>query len=85
MKIVFKKCVGIVVGVLVALQISGCVSSDEYYEDVGLSREAAFRQWKSRGQCKNEGASGWQRRQSRRDDESQRARPAGLHDRYESL
>ena len=48
MKNAFRKCVGIVIGVLVALQIAGCVSSDKYYEDVGLSREAAFRQWKSR-------------------------------------
>jgi outer membrane protein TolC len=26
----------------------GCISSDKYYEDAGLSRETAFRQWKSR-------------------------------------
>jgi outer membrane protein TolC len=26
----------------------GCISSDKYYEDVGLSRETAYRQWKSR-------------------------------------
>jgi outer membrane protein len=30
-----------------AFMISGCVSSKQYYEQVGLSREAAYRQWKS--------------------------------------
>jgi len=48
MKIVFKKCIGTVVVVLVNLQLAGCVSSEKYYKDVGLSREAAFRQWESR-------------------------------------
>jgi outer membrane protein TolC len=48
MRSVFKKYTAIVIGTLVALQFSGCVSSDEYYEDVGLSREVAFRQWKNR-------------------------------------
>ena len=48
MKNVFKKYIAIVIGTLVTLQFAGCVSSDKYYEDVGLSREAAFRQWKSR-------------------------------------
>jgi outer membrane protein len=48
MKIVLKKCIGTAVVVLVTLQLAGCVSSEKYYEDVGLSREAAFRQWKSR-------------------------------------
>ena len=48
MKVLYKKCISIIVGILVALQLVGCISSDKYYEDVGLSREAAFRQWKSR-------------------------------------
>jgi outer membrane protein len=48
MKIVCKKCIGVMVGVLFTLQLTGCVSIEEYYEDVGLSREAAYRQWKSR-------------------------------------
>jgi outer membrane protein len=48
MKIVRKICVGMMVVVLVTLQLAGCVSSDKYYEDVGLSREAAYRQWESR-------------------------------------
>ena len=48
MEIVFKKYIVMLIGVLVTLQLAGCVSSEKYYEDVGLSREAAFRQWKSR-------------------------------------
>jgi len=48
MKIVCKRCVRMLIGTLVTLQLAGCVSSEKYYEDVGLSREAAFRQWKSR-------------------------------------
>ena len=48
MKIVRMKCVGMIVGILVILQLAGCVSSDKYYEDVGLSREAAYRQWRNR-------------------------------------
>jgi outer membrane protein TolC len=48
MEKVFKKYIAMIIGALVALQLTGCVSSDEYYEDVGLSREAAFRQWKNR-------------------------------------
>ena len=48
MKDVYGKCIRMAVGVLVTLQLAGCVSSDKYYEDVGLSREAAFRQWKNR-------------------------------------
>jgi outer membrane protein len=48
MKIVCQQCIRVLVGILVTLQLAGCVSSDRYYEDVGLSREAAYRQWKSR-------------------------------------
>jgi outer membrane protein len=48
MKNVLQKYVAIVIGSLVAVQFTGCVDSDKYYEDVGLSRETAFRQWKSR-------------------------------------
>ncbi len=48
MKDVYGKYIRIAVGVLVTLQLAGCVSSDKYYEDVGLSRDAAFRQWKNR-------------------------------------
>jgi outer membrane protein len=48
MKIVFKKCVCAMVVVPITLQLAGCISSEDYYEDVGLSREAAYRQWESR-------------------------------------
>jgi len=30
------------------LILAGCISSEQFYQDVGLSREAAYRQWKSR-------------------------------------
>jgi outer membrane protein TolC len=33
---------------LAVLQLAGCVSSEEFYEDVSLSRETAYRQWKDR-------------------------------------
>ena len=48
MKIIWQKYIFIVVGVLILLQLAGCVSSERYYEDVSLSREAAYRQWKTR-------------------------------------
>jgi len=48
MKLMCKKCIVMLAGVLVTLQLAGCVSSDKYYEDAGLSREAAYRQWKNR-------------------------------------
>jgi len=37
-----------VLGVLITLQLAGCVSSEQFYEDVSLSRDSAYRQWKSR-------------------------------------
>jgi len=52
MKFVFKKCIVMLIVILVSFQLAGCVSSDKYYEDVGLSREAAFRQWKNRKERK---------------------------------
>lgn len=30
------------------VMLAGCVSSEQFYEDVSLSREAAYRQWKHR-------------------------------------
>ena len=48
MKIVFKKCVCAMVVVPITLQLAGCISSEDYYEDVVLSREAAYKQWESR-------------------------------------
>ena len=34
--------------VLCPLFLVGCLSSEQFYEEVGLSREAAYRQWKTR-------------------------------------
>ena len=34
--------------VLCPLFLVGCVSSEQFYEEVGLSRESAYRQWKTR-------------------------------------
>jgi outer membrane protein TolC len=34
--------------VLCPLLLAGCVSSEQFYEEAGLSRDAAYRQWKSR-------------------------------------
>jgi outer membrane protein len=48
MKIVFKKCVCAMVVVPITLQLAGCISSEDYSEDVGLSREAAYKQWENR-------------------------------------
>jgi hypothetical protein len=48
MKIVFKKYICTMIAVPVTLQLAGCISSEKYYEDVGLSRQAAYSQWKSR-------------------------------------
>jgi outer membrane protein TolC len=33
---------------LLTLTLAGCVSSEQFHEQVGLSRETAYRQWKSR-------------------------------------
>ncbi len=33
---------------LLILQLAGCVSTEQFYEDVSLSRESAYRQWKDR-------------------------------------
>jgi outer membrane protein len=37
-------------GVIATLLLAGCVSSDQFYEDVSLSRKAAYRQWRNRKQ-----------------------------------
>jgi len=34
--------------IFMMLILAGCISSKQFYQDVGLSREAAYRQWKSR-------------------------------------
>jgi len=48
MKLLCRKCIKMVAGMLVTLQIVGCVSSEQFYQDVGLSREAAYQQWQTR-------------------------------------
>ena len=47
MRLMWRKYVWVVVAMLAPLQLAGCVSSEEFYEEVSLSREAAYRQWKS--------------------------------------
>jgi outer membrane protein TolC len=43
-----EKVIWFVFGIAVAVTLTGCVSSEQFYEDVSLSRETAYRQWKSR-------------------------------------
>jgi outer membrane protein TolC len=39
-----------VLGVLVILQLAGCTGSEQFYEEVTMSRDTAYRQWKTRRQ-----------------------------------
>ena len=48
MKLLWQKCIGIIVAGMVTLQLAGCVSDEKLYDQVSLSREAAYRQWKTR-------------------------------------
>ena len=48
MSVIKKEIIWLVLGVLISLQLSGCVSKEQFYEDVSLSRDAAYQQWKSR-------------------------------------
>jgi len=41
-----KKIIWLVLSMLISLQLAGCVSKERFYEDVTLSREAAYQQWK---------------------------------------
>ena len=43
-----QKFILLMLYVLIALQLAGCVSSEEFYEEVSLSRDSAYQQWKSR-------------------------------------
>ena len=45
-----RKVVLYISGVLIILQLAGCVSNEWFYEEAALSRDAAYRQWKSRKQ-----------------------------------
>lgn len=40
--------------VLSALALSGCVSKEEFYNDVSLSRESAYKQWENRKQAEKQ-------------------------------
>jgi len=44
------KVVLFVSAVLIILQLAGCVSREQFYEEASLSRDVAYRQWKSRKQ-----------------------------------
>ena len=48
MKLLWQKCNRFVLGVLIALPLAGCVSNEKLYKEIGLSREAAYQQWKNR-------------------------------------
>jgi len=48
MSVIKKEIIWLVLGVLISLQLAGCVSKEQFYEDVSLSRDAAYQQWKSR-------------------------------------
>ena len=48
MKLLWQQINRFVPVVLVALQLAGCVSSEQFYKEVSLSRDTAYRQWKSR-------------------------------------
>lgn len=43
-----RKTVRFTLAALMASIIAGCVSSEQFYEQAGLSRETAYRQWKTR-------------------------------------
>jgi len=53
-KVFWTKHNRLVLGVLIALQLAGCVSSEQFYEEVGLSRDDAYRKWKSRKERQNQ-------------------------------
>ena len=42
-----QKIVGSILNVVILI-LAGCVSSEQFYEQAGLSRETAYRQWKTR-------------------------------------
>ena len=48
MSVIKKEIIWLVLGVLISLQLAGCLSKEQFYEDVSLSRDAAYQQWKSR-------------------------------------
>lgn len=48
MSVIKKEIIWLVLGVLISLQLAGCLSKEQFYEDVSLSRDAAYQQWRSR-------------------------------------
>ena len=48
MSAIKKEIIRLALGGLISLQLAGCVSKEQFYEDVSLSRDAAYQQWKSR-------------------------------------
>ncbi len=48
MKVIREKIIGLTICGIVTLALAGCVSSERFYGDVSLSRNAAYRQWKNR-------------------------------------
>jgi len=49
-----RKAIGFLVSVLTALQLAGCTSSEQFYQQVSLSREQAYQQWQSRKERKEQ-------------------------------
>jgi len=41
MKLLRQKCIGFAAGVLVIVQLAGCISSEQFYRQASLSREHA--------------------------------------------
>ena len=48
MKVIREKTIGLIISAIATLTVAGCVSSEQFYESVSLSRDAAYRQWKTR-------------------------------------
>jgi outer membrane protein len=52
MKKLLLKSVRLLLGMIIALPLVGCVSSEQFYDDVSMSRETAYQQWESRKEHK---------------------------------
>jgi len=48
MKLLWQKFNLCVLGAMMTLHLTGCLSSERFYEDVSLSRDTAYRQWNDR-------------------------------------
>jgi len=58
MKRVRRKAICFTIGTMVTLMCSGCLDSEQFYQEVSLSREAAYRQWKSRKERQEQSQTG---------------------------